>query len=94
MKILMKGKVETVSLDRVKPAHSDSKPEAGTEKQRKTQKNTKISKNTAIVFRYQLSIKIPTRRDLNQLHEPTTRAVIIIICEYKFARPGIIKIIM
>ena len=51
MKILIKGKVETVSLDRVKPAHLDSEPEAGTEKQRKTQNHTKNSKNTAIVRR-------------------------------------------
>ena len=31
----------TVSLDRVKPAHLDSKPETGTVKQHKTQNNTK-----------------------------------------------------
>ena len=48
-----KGKVETVSLDRVKPAHLDSKPETGrpTEKKPKTQNNTMNSKNTAIVRR-------------------------------------------
>ena len=51
MKILIKGKVETVSLDRVKPAHLDNEPETGTEKQRKTQNNTKNSKNTATVRR-------------------------------------------
>ena len=51
MKILIKGKVETVSLDRVKPAHLYRNPETGTEKQRKTQNNTKNSKNTAIVRR-------------------------------------------
>ena len=44
MKILIKGKVETVSLDRVKPAHLDSEPKTGTEKQRKMQNNTKNSK--------------------------------------------------
>ena len=32
MEILVKGKVETVSLDRVKPAHSDNEPAIGTEK--------------------------------------------------------------
>ena len=32
MKILVKGKVETVSLDRVKPAHLDNEPAIGTEK--------------------------------------------------------------
>ena len=41
MKILVKGKVETVSLDRVKPAHLDNEPAIGTAKQRKTQTNTK-----------------------------------------------------
>ena len=34
-KILIKGEVETGSLDRVKPAHLDSEPETGREKQRK-----------------------------------------------------------
>ena len=51
MKILIKSKVETVSFDRVKPAHLDSEPETGTEKQRKTQNKTKNSKTTAIVRR-------------------------------------------
>ena len=44
MKILVKGKVETVSLDRIKTAHLDNEPDIGTEKQRKTQNNTKNSK--------------------------------------------------
>ena len=51
MKILINGKVETVSLDRFKPAHLDNKPEIGTDKQRKTQNNTKNLKNTATVRR-------------------------------------------
>ena len=51
MKILIKGKVETVSRDRVEPAHLDSEPETGTEKQRKTQNKTKNLKTTAIVRR-------------------------------------------
>ena len=51
MKILIKGKVETVSLDRVKPAHLDNEPDTGTEKQHKTQNDTKNSKNTATVRR-------------------------------------------
>ena len=51
MKILVKGKVETVSLDRVKPAHLDNEPAIGTEKQRKTQTNANNSKNTATVRR-------------------------------------------
>ena len=36
MKILVKGKVETVSLDRVKPAHLEFEPTTGTTIQRKT----------------------------------------------------------
>ena len=36
MKILVKGKVETVSLDRVKPAHLKCEPTTGTTIQRKT----------------------------------------------------------
>ena len=49
MKIVVKGKVETVSLDRAKPAHLDNEPAISTEKQRETQSNTKNSKNTATV---------------------------------------------
>ena len=53
MKILIKGKVVTVSLDRVKPAHIDNEPDIGrpTEKQHKTQHDTNNSKNTATVRR-------------------------------------------
>ena len=51
MKILVEGKVETVSLDRVKPAHLDNEPAIGTEKQRKTQNNTKNLKYTVTVRR-------------------------------------------
>ena len=36
-KILIKGKVETVSLDRVKPAHFECEPATGTATQRTTQ---------------------------------------------------------
>ena len=51
VKIPVKGKVETVFLDRVKPAHLDNELAIGTEKQRKTQTNVKNSKNTATVRR-------------------------------------------
>ena len=51
MKILVKGKVEIVSLDRVYSAHLDNEPTIGTEKQRKTQTNTNNSKNIATVRR-------------------------------------------
>ena len=56
MKILVEGKVETVSLDRVKPAHLDNEPAIGTEKQRKTQNNTKNLKYT-VTFRREPALK-------------------------------------
>ena len=46
MKILVKGKVETVSLDRVKPAHLECEPTTGTTKQRKTPNKPKRSTAT------------------------------------------------
>ena len=61
MKILIEGKVETVSLDRFKPAHLDNEPDIGTEKQLKTQNNTKNLKNTATVRRAEPKAKTQTR---------------------------------
>ena len=49
MKILIKGKVDTVSLDRGKPAHFECEPETDTVTQRKTQLKTTNSKTTEIV---------------------------------------------
>ena len=46
MKILVKGKVETVSLDRVKPAHLECEPTTGTTIQRKTPNKPKRSTAT------------------------------------------------
>ena len=46
MKILVKGKVETVSLDRVKPAHMECEPTTGTTTQRKTPSNSRKSTAT------------------------------------------------
>ena len=46
MKILVKGKVETVSLDRVKPAYLECEPTTGTTIQRKTP--NKPQRSTAI----------------------------------------------
>ena len=46
MKILVKGKVETVSLDCVKPAHLECKPTTGTTIQRKTPNKPQRSKAT------------------------------------------------
>ena len=48
MKILMKGKVETVAIDRVKPAHFECEPETGTEIKRKTQPKTTHLKTAEI----------------------------------------------
>ena len=49
MKILMKGKVETVSVDCVKPAHFKCEPETGTTTNRKVQSKTTYSTTTGIV---------------------------------------------
>ena len=46
MKILVRGKVETVSLDRVKPAHLECEPTTGTTIQRKTPNKPQRSKAT------------------------------------------------
>ena len=51
MKILMKGKVETVSLDRVKPAHLECEPTTGTNIQRTTPNKQQRSKTTRISSR-------------------------------------------
>ena len=48
MKILMKGKVETVSLDRVKPAHLECEPTTGPKTQRATPNKKQSSKTTRI----------------------------------------------
>ena len=51
MKILMKGKVEMVSLDRVKPAHLEYEPTTGTNIQRTTPNKQQSSKTTRISSR-------------------------------------------
>ena len=51
MKILVKGKVETVSLDRVKPAHLECEPTTGMTIQRKTPNKPQSSKATRISSR-------------------------------------------
>ena len=48
MKILMKGKMETVSLDRVKPAHLECEPTTGPNTQRTTPNKKQSSKTTRI----------------------------------------------
>ena len=49
MKILIKGKVETVSSDRGKPAHFECEPAKGTTTQRTTPSKRTSSKTTGIV---------------------------------------------
>ena len=51
MKILVKGKVETVSLDRFKPAHLECEPTTGTNIQRTTPNKPQSSKTTRISSR-------------------------------------------
>ena len=51
MKILVKGKVETVSLDRVKPAHLECEPTTGTNIQHTTPNKPQSSKTTRISSR-------------------------------------------
>ena len=51
MKILLKGKVETVSLDRVKPAYLECEPTTGTNIQRTTPNKQQSSKTTRISSR-------------------------------------------
>ena len=48
MKILIKGQVETVSLDRVKPAHLECEPTTGPTTQRTTPNKRQSSKTTRI----------------------------------------------
>ena len=48
MKILMKGKLETVSLDRVKPAHLECEPTTGPKTQHTTPNKKQSSKTTRI----------------------------------------------
>ena len=48
MKILMKGKEETVSLDRVKPAHLECEPTTGLKTQRTTPNKKQSSKTSRI----------------------------------------------
>ena len=66
MKILIKGKVETVSVDRVKPAHLDNEPNTGTEKQLKCKIIRKIRKILRQLEWHRLSNRIPKGRELNR----------------------------
>ena len=64
-KILMKCKVETVSVDRVKPAHFVCEPETSTEIKRKTQPKTTNSK-TAVIVRGTRKDRISSSSTLTQ----------------------------
>ena len=77
MKILVKGKVKTVSLDRVEAAHLDKEPAIGTKKQRKTQNNTKNSKNTATVQREPALKQNSEKKRAEPKAKTQTRAVVV-----------------
>ena len=73
MKILIKGKVETVFVDQVKSAHFECEPEKGTAIKRITQSKTTNSKTSGIVRGTRkdqidpvaLSLRNPKGRELN-----------------------------
>ena len=76
MKILIKSKVETVSLDQVKPAHFECEPATGTTTQRTTPSKRTSSKTTGIVRRYSQDPLAPssthTQRSNRTSGKPTT----------------------
>ena len=76
MKILIKGKVKTVSLDRVKPAHFECEPATGTNTQRTTPAKRTSSKTTGIVRRNSQDPLAPssthTQRSNRTSVKPTT----------------------
>ena len=57
MKILMKGKVKAVSIDRIKPAHFECASDTGTEIERETQQRTTHSKTAGIARRTRKELK-------------------------------------
>ena len=61
LKILIKGKVETVSSDRIKPAHFECEPATGTTTQRTTPSKRTSSKTTGIVRRNSQDPLAPSR---------------------------------
>ena len=77
MKILIKGKVETVSLDRVKPAHFECEPATGTTTQRTTPSKRTSPKTTGIVRGNTQDPLAPcsthTQRSNRTSAKPTTR---------------------
>ena len=76
LKILIKGKVETVSLDRVKPAHFECEPATGTITQRTTPSKRTSSKTTGMVRRNSQDPLTPssthTQRSTRTSAKPTT----------------------
>ena len=79
MKILIKGKVEIVSLDRVKPAHFECEPATGTTTQRTTPSKRTSSKTTGIVRRNSLDLLTPSsthtqRSNRTSVKQTTTKS--------------------
>ena len=76
MKILIKGKVETVSLDRVQPAHFECEPATGSITQSTTPSKRTSSKTTGIVKRNSQDPLTPssthTQRSNRTSVKPTT----------------------
>ena len=76
IKILIKGKVGTISLDRVKPSHFECEPATGTITQRTTPSKRGSSKTTGIVRRNSQDPLTPssthTQRSNRKSVKPTT----------------------
>ena len=74
MKILMKGKVETVSLDRVKSAHFECEPETVQQQSLKRNRKRRIQRllrsfagpKRTKIDPVALSLRSPTGRELNR----------------------------
>ena len=62
MKILVKGKVETVSLDRVKPAHMECEPTTGTTTQHNRQASRRLPGHLVGIHRVHLDLVVRTLR--------------------------------
>ena len=73
MKILMKGKVETVSLDRAKPAHLEREPTTGTNIQRTTPNKQQSSKTTRISSRNPQGLPRPGSADTQTFNRTSVK---------------------
>ena len=74
MKILIKGKVETISLDRVKPARFECEPATGTTTQCTTPSKQTISKTTGIVRRNLQDPLAPSSMHTQRSNRPSVKS--------------------